>query len=569
MPNKIQIRRGVKSAMPQGSAGEPLWASDTKELYIGTGSGNVNMSGSHWYRGTAMSGTSTTANQYSYSACPEVKLDDIYMNTSNGNIYACTTAGKGTNAKWTYQGCIKGATGATGSSGANGKGISSSTVTYATSSSGTTTPSSWQSTIPSVNAGSYLWTRLVITYTDGATSTSYSVARQGSDASVTVDSVLSDTSVNPIQNKVVKEAIDGKANIKKNPNATDGDVISGHLTIGSRGEELVGKRSITIGTSCTSKFDDTISVGNNNQSNGALTAVLGGDYHVARGMRAAIVGGNKHKATGSASVVLGGCNNVADGFNSAALGAYMGISHDGHVAMGHYNLEGTNGSNSGVVGDCLIIGNGTNTTRSNAFRVAYNGSVYGKGAFNTTGADYAEMMEWLDGNSANDDRRGLFAYVEGDKIRLATSDDIDKSRIGIISATPAVVGDNYDDDWCDKYLTDVFGVILIHKVHHDAEYRVNEETNEKICIQEAYDAIEPILNPDYDPKQKYISRAERPEYDYWSFIGKLVAVDDGTCVAGGYCCPSENGIATSCTDSTKGFYVMERLDDTHIRVLMK
>ena len=67
MPNKIQIRRGVKSAMPQGSAGEPLWASDTKELYMGTGSGNVNMSGSHWYRGTAMSGTSTTANQYSYS----------------------------------------------------------------------------------------------------------------------------------------------------------------------------------------------------------------------------------------------------------------------------------------------------------------------------------------------------------------------------------------------------------------------------------------------------------------------------------------------------------------------
>lgn len=154
MPNKIQIRRGAKSAMPQGSAGEPLWASDTKELYMGTGSGNVNMSGSHWYRGTAMSGISTTANQYSYSACPEVKLDDIYMNTSNGNIYACTTAGKGTNAKWTYQGCIKGATGAT-----------------------------------------------------------------GSDATVEVDSSLSRTSTNPVQNKVINAYIEVFAECLKDTGA--------------------------------------------------------------------------------------------------------------------------------------------------------------------------------------------------------------------------------------------------------------------------------------------------------------------------------------------------------------
>lgn len=124
MANKIQLRRGLKSAMPTGSAGEPLYATDTRELFIGTGSGNVNMGGSHWYRGTAMSGTSTTANAYSYSACPDVKLDDIYMNTSNGNIYACTTAGSGSAAKWTYQGCIKGATGATGAKGATGKGFS-------------------------------------------------------------------------------------------------------------------------------------------------------------------------------------------------------------------------------------------------------------------------------------------------------------------------------------------------------------------------------------------------------------------------------------------------------------
>lgn len=120
MANKIQQRRGLKANMPTLSAGEIGYATDTRETFIGTGSGNVNMGGSHWYRGTAMSGTSTTANTYSYSACPQVKVDDMYLNTSNGNVYACTTAGSGTSAKWTYQGSIKGATGATGATGAAG-----------------------------------------------------------------------------------------------------------------------------------------------------------------------------------------------------------------------------------------------------------------------------------------------------------------------------------------------------------------------------------------------------------------------------------------------------------------
>lgn len=114
MANKIQFRRGQKSSLPTLSAGEPAFTTNTRELFVGTGSGNVNMSGNHWYRGTAMTGTSTTTNAYSYSACPQVKLDDLYLNTSNGNVYACTIAGSGSSAKWTYQGCIKGPQGATG-----------------------------------------------------------------------------------------------------------------------------------------------------------------------------------------------------------------------------------------------------------------------------------------------------------------------------------------------------------------------------------------------------------------------------------------------------------------------
>lgn len=65
--------------------------------------------------------------------------------------------------------------------GEDGTGISSIIINYASSSSGTTAPSSsWGSTIPTVVPGDYLWTKIEISYTDNRQSTiAYSVARQG------------------------------------------------------------------------------------------------------------------------------------------------------------------------------------------------------------------------------------------------------------------------------------------------------------------------------------------------------------------------------------------------------
>lgn len=70
--------------------------------------------------------------------------------------------------------CVTGSKGATG---ATGKGIKSTVVTYQASSSGTSAPTgTWVSSPPATSAANpYLWTRTVITYTDNATSTSYSV----------------------------------------------------------------------------------------------------------------------------------------------------------------------------------------------------------------------------------------------------------------------------------------------------------------------------------------------------------------------------------------------------------
>nr|WP_296267365.1 phage tail spike protein [uncultured Merdimonas sp.] len=67
-----------------------------------------------------------------------------------------------------------------GDTGAAGRGVKSTAVTYQASSSGTTPPTgTWSSSVPSVSAGQYLWTRTVITYTDNTSTTLYSVGKMG------------------------------------------------------------------------------------------------------------------------------------------------------------------------------------------------------------------------------------------------------------------------------------------------------------------------------------------------------------------------------------------------------
>lgn len=72
----------------------------------------------------------------------------------------------------------------TGAAGANGTSVtvSSTSVKYATSSSGTTTPTSgWQTTVPAVSNGQYLWTQTIVNYSDGKKTEAYSVSYKGTN----------------------------------------------------------------------------------------------------------------------------------------------------------------------------------------------------------------------------------------------------------------------------------------------------------------------------------------------------------------------------------------------------
>ena len=76
----------------------------------------------------------------------------------------------------------KGDRGNDGIAGKDGVGLKSTTITYAASTSGNTPPTTgWNTQVPSVPAGQFLWTKTVWTYTDNSNETGYSVARMGQD----------------------------------------------------------------------------------------------------------------------------------------------------------------------------------------------------------------------------------------------------------------------------------------------------------------------------------------------------------------------------------------------------
>ena len=122
------------------------------------------------------SGTSIPTGQWSTSI-PTVPAGQ-YLWTKTVVEYS---DGKSTTA---YSVSRSGTNGSNGSDGADGTSvtITDTEITYQKSSNGTTPPTgTWSSSIPSTTAGQYLWTRTVVSYSDGTSTTSYSVSRNGAN----------------------------------------------------------------------------------------------------------------------------------------------------------------------------------------------------------------------------------------------------------------------------------------------------------------------------------------------------------------------------------------------------
>nr|DAH78212.1 MAG TPA: tail protein [Caudoviricetes sp.]DAI00168.1 MAG TPA: tail protein [Caudoviricetes sp.] len=123
--------------------------------------------------------------------------------------------------------------------------IKSTEVMYATSTSGTSAPTSgWQKNIPTVASGSFLWSMFTITYMDGSKAVLYNVSKMGDRGPAGKDAVSASFS---------PAALTFSAKTDSNGNAT-ADTTSGNtatITMLEGSSKVTGTYSITSTVGCT------------------------------------------------------------------------------------------------------------------------------------------------------------------------------------------------------------------------------------------------------------------------------------------------------------------------------
>lgn len=392
------------------------------------------------------------------------------------------------------------------------------------------------------------------------------------DKTLTEDGGIADAKTvgDELEKKADKETI--KEELQKKANA-DSPVFTGNISMGRKEGSTVGVKSVAIGAYTTAsgwyshaEGCSTIAShyyshaeGNGSKASGSPSHAEG-YYTTASGDPSHAEGGNT-TASGAFSHAEGQWT-TAYGANSHAEGCRTTASDYQHV-QGKFNIPDKEWKYQ------HIVGNGTeDSVRCNAHTLSWEGNAWYQGSVTSNGADYAEFFEWLDGNPDNEDRVGLLVTLDGEKIRLAETDD---EILGIISGTAAVLGDNYECEWNGKYLTDDFGRVIYDEVEEFADIitEIDEESNEPITEKKSVGIFKhPRINPDYDPEQAYINRADRPEWDTVGMLGKLYLRDDGTCQVNGYAMAGKDGIATASEDKTN-MRVLSRVSENVIRALLK
>ena len=305
-----------------------------------------------------------------------------------------------------------------------------------------------------------------------------------------MDDTLSNSSRNPVQNKIIKQAIDNKAD-----KSLYGDTT---INVGRKAGTTVGKYSTAEGYEITASGDTSHAEGNSTTASGTASHVEG--YKTTASGDTSHAEGNSTTASGTASHTEG-FGTTASGDTSHAEGNSTTASNFASHVSGHYNAAMTTGGTvSNTSGTAFVIGNGTaSNALSNAFSVQFDGTVKAKSTITaSTTADYAEFFEWLDGNPDDEDRVGYFVTLDGDKIRIATA--ADDYILGVVSGEPFVLGNGDCDTWNGMYLHDEVRRTIYEPAPKITEILDSEgnPTGEYKEVEGEFGGTRPKLNPEYD-----------------------------------------------------------------------
>ncbi len=331
-----------------------------------------------------------------------------------------------------------------------------------------------------------------------------------------------------------------------------------------------GYHTTASGFESHAEGDSTIASGTASHAEGMRTTASGHSSHAE---------GYNGKASGKYAHAEGQ-QTIAGGENSHAEGLCTTSGNYASHAGGKFNKAmAAGGSDYTQVGDVFVVGNGTGMNNlSNAFRITYTGNIYGKSAFQSSGADYAEFIKpWADGNEENEDRVGYFVTVKDGFLHKAEAGDY---IVGITSGNPSVVG-NADEDYYWRYERDAFNRIVMEDVREtvwktdETGDPVLDENTQEPVMEETGRIIKNArmkLAEDYDPllQEGYTERKDRKEWDYVGMLGVLPVRDDGTCIPGRFCRCGKDGIATlaeTCGSDT--YMVLERICDHVVSAILK
>jgi len=291
------------------------------------------------------------------------------------------------------------------------------------------------------------------------------------------------------------------ARSKSNVNGTPGTIVANNDYLGSinfAGDD--GTDMGTIAASITARVDGTPGA-NDMPGRLVFSTTADGASSPTERMRISAAGYLKASNTGSYRSATGNNHEfLSSNTSSCLLASASNTGYNNYVIL-------SDCARAADAGYSFLVGRSNYTSSPDMeFDLRGNGAAYADISWNGGGADYAEYFEWSDGNTNQEDRRGISVILDGDKIRPAVAGE---DPIGVISGNPSVVGDSAWNKWNGKHLRDDYGTYILE------DYEVTDEDGNTVIQQRRK------LNPAYDPDVEYIPREDRPEWDCVGLMGKL------------------------------------------------
>ena len=274
-----------------------------------------------------------------------------------------------------------------------------------------------------------------------------------------------------------------------------------------------GLSTIASGGKSHAEGHSTTASGPNAHAEGYSTTASGENTHAegnstTASSQAAHAEGHSTEASGYASHSEG-ASTIASGSYSHTEGFYTKAASQYQHVQGKYNIEDAADTYA------HIVGNGTSdTTRSNAHTLDWNGNAWFAGKVTSENADYAEVGQWTDGNTNDEDRIGYFVAI----------DDTSEGRTMVKATSTA----------------DVRGVTVDSPAFSGGYSADKADSNGELFKQ----------------------------YDYVAIMGIVPVIDNGTCTVNGRCMPADDGTAIPSTNNL-GYQIIERIDSTRVMIVLE